>query len=953
MIYQLSVYRILLLLVVAVVLLAPQTRADIIHGAVVNVVDSKPAIVYGITQDQQDFLWLASEFEGLLRFDGYDFIRYQNPPQLPQASFSQVVSMSDNSLWFSTWGHGVWQLDAKRQQWSALDFATLGTAKVQVMRADGEQLWIGTTEGLYLHRQGQLVAQLVPALAGKRIWALSAQNDHTLWVATNQGIFRLTDKTQLSGDWFSPGGLFSGEIRSLLVHNQQLLVGVREGLFWLDLHTGELTQTQQVGFINVLHPQKNGRYLAGTINGLFELTRDQQQIHVNTLLTATDVRQIFIDRQQQLWLGSRSHGLLQLPKAPLKLFAPAPATFLSPQQKHRLGPLSHTSAGLWLPLERSVLQYQQQQWRRWTFVDGYPVAYVRDVLNTSAGPLVATDQGLFKPNADQQLTLLSLKTKLPRLNIESMNQATDGSLWLGLWENGLLRLELDATEQVQAVSQLIEPQQADDGFVDIQPDLQQQLWLLTRNGKLYQQDGKQAQLRWQVPASLSTGYFHCLLAQADVFWLCTDRGLLRLSRDFTNYQLLDTSDGLPDLRVLGITSTKHYIWVLTKQGVMAQTPDRTEVYLLRPQLPFAEQLAQIRGIVPVPDTELDDQVLVATDQNLWQLHINDLTKVPSQMRLQLTELRSNQQSYGAVPTGQPIQLPAKAAELQLTFRLLSFQPHLPVRYFYRWHADNSWTAFSNDAVLTLSQLPPGEHQLEVMAQTAGAQINAEPLWFVVPQPWWQRPGGITAIILAALLLAIFGYRWRISHLQQRARRLDLLIASRTSELEIVNQRLHQLSHTDSLTGLMNRRAIQQATSKLQAQRHRHVTPLTLALLDIDHFKQINDQFGHDAGDRTLQQIASYLQQRLREQDLVARWGGEEFLLLMPNTSTEQAHHLLEELRLGVLKLQVGLADHQLSATIGYSAVETGPLAFEQALKAADLALYLGKSQGRNQIVSAS
>lgn len=951
MIYRLPIQWMLLLLV-GVLSLSPVTAATI-RSAPVAKIDNKPAIVYGIAQDQQDFLWLASEFEGLLRFDGHDFMRYLPPPELPQASFSQVVSMADNSLWFSTWGHGVWQLDPQRQRWQQLDPHLLGKAKIQVMRADGDRLWIGSTAGLFVYKLGETAAHPVQALAGQRIWALSAQNEQTLWVATSSGVFRLDDKSKLSGDWFSPGGVFSTEIRSLLVHDQQLLVGVREGLFWLDLTSGELTQTPQVTFVNVLQSAGAGRYLAGTINGLFELSRTAADITVRPLLSATDVRQIFTDRQQQLWLGSRSHGLLQLPPAAQPLFQPAPAAFLNPQQKHRLGPLSVTNNSLWLPLERHVLQFDGHQWQSWPFAPGHSVAYIRDVVSTASGPLVGTDQGLFRPNTNQQLVLWPVPTALPRLNVESMSQAADGSLWLGLWENGLLRVELDQQDQPGAVSQLIGPQQASDGFVDIQRDEQQQLWLLTRSGKLYQQDDKQVALRWQVPTSYTTGYFHCLLAEADYFWLCTDRGLLRLSRDFSQHQLLDTSDGLPDLRVIGITRSRHYIWVLTKQGVMAQTPDRREVYLLRPQLPYSDQLAQLRGIIPVQGhrQRSSDQVLIATDQNLWQLDISHLSKVPSQMQLQLTELRSNQQSYGSAPPGQ-IHLPAKATELQLTFRLLSFQSHLPVRYFYRWRPDDAWSSFSKDAVLTLSQLPPGEHHLQVMAKTAGQQILASPLQLVVPTPWWQRPAGIGLLLLAGLLLAALSYRWRLSHLQQRARQLDALVASRTSELEAANQRLHQLSHTDSLTGLMNRRAMQQATQQLQAQRHRHFTPLTLALLDIDHFKQINDQFGHDAGDRTLQQIALYLQQRLRAQDLVARWGGEEFLLLMPNTSAGQAGLLLEELRLGVLQLQAGLADHQLSATIGYSAVETGPLALEQALKAADQALYLGKSQGRNQVVAA-
>ena len=152
---------------------------------------------------------------------------------------------------------------------------------------------------------------------------------------------------------------------------------------------------------------------------------------------------------------------------------------------------------------------------------------------------------------------------------------------------------------------------------------------------------------------------------------------------------------------------------------------------------------------------------------------------------------------------------------------------------------------------------------------------------------------------------------------------------------------------------MNRRALQYAAGLLQAQRSRHAAPLTLALLDIDHFKQINDMHGHDAGDDVLRQVAAYLRQRLRSQDLLARWGGEEFLLLMPNTTLPQAQQLVDALRLGIRTLDTSPLDIALSATFGISPVETSALALEQAIKAADMALYQGKTQGRDQVVLAA
>jgi diguanylate cyclase (GGDEF)-like protein len=103
----------------------------------------------------------------------------------------------------------------------------------------------------------------------------------------------------------------------------------------------------------------------------------------------------------------------------------------------------------------------------------------------------------------------------------------------------------------------------------------------------------------------------------------------------------------------------------------------------------------------------------------------------------------------------------------------------------------------------------------------------------------------------------------------------------------------------------------------------------------------------------LRQVAAYLRQRLRSQDLLARWGGEEFLLLMPNTTLPQAQQLVDALRLGIRTLDTSPLDIALSATFGISPVETSALALEQAIKAADMALYQGKTQGRDQVVLAA
>jgi diguanylate cyclase (GGDEF)-like protein len=414
-------------------------------------------------------------------------------------------------------------------------------------------------------------------------------------------------------------------------------------------------------------------------------------------------------------------------------------------------------------------------------------------------------------------------------------------------------------------------------------------------------------------------------------------------------EIFNRTSGLPDQRVIGIARTEHYLWVLTRNGLVQMTVDGKQIHLLEPRAGLELSQAQLHGLTALPD----DQVQLATSSGLWRIAAQDMTAVPADMQLHLSTIRLNQQLLTLADDHDVLVLPDRINELQLKFKLLSFQPHLEVRYFFRWQPQSDWTALGQDGTLNLTQLNPGQHQLEVMARAGGQQIYASPLQLQVPVPFWLQPVGISLLSLTTALLLWLLYHYRTRRLAQRAARLDMLVAKRTAELEHANQQLLLQSNTDSLTGLLNRRALYAASELLQAQRQRKPAELTLVLMDIDHFKRINDQHGHDIGDAVLCQVAAYLKQRLRRQDLIARWGGEEFLLLMPDTAVSAASQLIEELRQGICRLQVPGVQQTLTATFGISAVTLQQNALDQAVKAADQALYQGKAQGRDQVVTAT
>jgi diguanylate cyclase (GGDEF)-like protein len=170
----------------------------------------------------------------------------------------------------------------------------------------------------------------------------------------------------------------------------------------------------------------------------------------------------------------------------------------------------------------------------------------------------------------------------------------------------------------------------------------------------------------------------------------------------------------------------------------------------------------------------------------------------------------------------------------------------------------------------------------------------------------------------------------------------------------LNARLEQLAMTDELTGLFNRRSFFKRGKEEIRRSRRYHTPLSLLMIDIDNFKAVNDTYGHDAGDRMLRCVADTLQHSIRDIDLLARLGGEEFGILLPNTEAADAVKLAERLRLAVAQATCSLLEHQAGVTlsIGVTTYDQDIENIDHLLKDADTAMYRAKNLGRNQVVYA-
>jgi diguanylate cyclase (GGDEF)-like protein len=190
------------------------------------------------------------------------------------------------------------------------------------------------------------------------------------------------------------------------------------------------------------------------------------------------------------------------------------------------------------------------------------------------------------------------------------------------------------------------------------------------------------------------------------------------------------------------------------------------------------------------------------------------------------------------------------------------------------------------------------------------------------------------------------------HLQLVHMNVQLAVAK--AEMDVLNEQLKVLASTDSLTGVLNRRRFGEIFEMEWRRSAREKTPLSLLLIDVDHFKHLNDDFGHLRGDDALKMVALVLQtMAARAGDVVARYGGEEFAVLLPNTSLEHAQHMAEAIRRAMARtvlFKISGCDITGTVCVGVaSAVPTSTRSPDSLLQSADTALYRAKLGGRNRV----
>jgi len=262
-----------------------------------------------------------------------------------------------------------------------------------------------------------------------------------------------------------------------------------------------------------------------------------------------------------------------------------------------------------------------------------------------------------------------------------------------------------------------------------------------------------------------------------------------------------------------------------------------------------------------------------------------------------------------------------------------------------------FSAWSRNHGFTYHRLRPGAYQLEVQARDArGAETEFVTYAFEISPPWYATPLAYAAWALLGLAALGGATRWvvrrRTRRLAEQTAQLEGMVTVRTRELADANRKLDTIAHLDGLTGLPNRRRLDEYLIQAWASCGERERSLAVLAIDVDRFKDYNDKHGHLAGDTLLKRLAPLLTRSMRRtEDLAARYGGEEFLVVLPGADAEVARQVAEALREKVASSSIGAT---ISVGVASETPREGRIVTE-LVALADAALYKAKAAGRNRV----
>ncbi len=871
-----------------------------------------------------------------------------------QIHIGSIVDDGSGGLWIRT-DDELRGLDARGKLVSVLRGGMHGLPKVRiqaVLRDRTGALWVGTATGLARQNAGASV--FVPVvLADNRpgVSALFEDDGGRLWIGTvRNGLFVINRRNDVPHRIGADVNLLQTSISAIQTAGaHQIWAALRgSGVLSIDTRSGSATVIQHDRTVPtslahddvwaLLRDTTGGMWVGGTgglsyhppNSGLITTIFGAQQRP--GALSASDVMSILTTRDGHIWLGYMDGGIDVIDPRRGRIAALRPSRTLpdrSLPQETVFAMVEGDHGEVYIGTRRGLYASPLSvRTVRLLKLKGHNSDFAVNALLYNAGVLwVGSEyEGLWGVVPGQRAGTTnrivfapSDAAKLTNLHVSVLARGGGQDLWVGT-RDGLNRFDLSTHRIERILPDPIDPRGLPAGFVaTLQLDRAGRLWVGTFGGGLAVSAGRDG------------------------------RGRLRFRR-------FGLSDGLPHLNVDSLAlDGGGTLWAGTDDGLARIDPHSLAIHAMKPAdgAVLRDYFVGARTTTPAGEVLFGakDGFTIIRPGKAWVSRL-----VP---RILITDLRVGGVAVPVGPyneIGPPVQLvlTPEANRLTVEFSALDFMTPEQNRFAYRLEGfDSRWT--ETDAtrrLATYTNLPPGDYTLRLRAS------DRDGIWTERPMPLrlsvlpaWHQSLWFRLMLAALLALTIIALvRGRTAHLRRRQRELERQIVDRTGDLSAANERLTQLAQIDTLTGCANRRHFLDRADELIQLAGRHDLPLSLAVLDLDNFKHVNDTWGHPGGDAVLGAAGQILRQHVRLSDHLGRIGGEEFALLMPHTTTAGAHLLADRVRYALSDAVVTVEGGaiQVTASFGIAELRAGE-DYDALYGRADAALYAAKRAGRNRV----
>ncbi len=906
-----------------------------------------------IAQDRSDFLWVGTE-NGLYRYDGNRIRKFGAADGLNARTIQSLFLGPDGTLFVGTTSGIYFRLRSGRFSEIAAPaplnhfFQRIGT----VFSAEApDRIIAAARSGAYELRRissGNWVATPLH-LPGGAIWSVLYAPDGVLWYGCGSDLCRMAGGKAIE----MRGGLH-------LPEDQWLHLLLRSnGRLWIrgGSHLGEVIPAEEryeehdlpLPYDNspyaALTQDKRGDILAsqGSFLGLWKDGAWRLVTRRNGL-PRFDLSALFVDREGSLWVGMVGHGLSRwVGRGQWEAYTVSDGL----SDNIVWGALRDHMGRLWIATEGGLdwIPAGQTAARPWR--DGGIPTVRADTLAESANGNVWIGSAAGRLIRINEKTLAGETWKVPevyRILTDKQNllwAATDGGLYVGVADGA------DPSLHLVKAAVFVNPKMR---FTDLCPDTSNRLWVASDQG-LFRLDAN----GWRRINPGVPGVNPSLIAmdRKGNLWAAGNfAGIRRLriaggrvvaSESITRPRLL--SDQVVSLYL----DHRGWMWVGQDTGLT--------VFNGR----FWHSFTQDDGLI-WNDLDLD-ALSEDRDGSMWIGTSGGLSHLIEPEAVIATQLRApliSRMTFGTTDVANGSRIPWSASPLSVSIAVLNFRnaAHIHIRYRLLG-LDSDWAETSEESV-RYPRLNPGAYRFQAEAVDAiGSAISGvEEVDFRITPRWWQSWELHLGFVLLACLGLLLAWRWRIHLLVRQKRELERAIKLRTDDLERekaellhAREQMRHFAEHDDLTSLWNHRIILQRLYREVDRSRRENSPLSVILTDLDHFKKINDTFGHRCGDRVLKEIGAILQRSVRSYDWVGRYGGEEFLLILPGSTLASAQVRAEELRRAVENARILDGDQTIRITASFGVVSGSPTDYDSLIRIADAALYRAKDNGRNCVVA--